>query len=228
MLNPNQNLLQLALLLANLATIASHDPTSLQTLIFLLTTQLGGPSSSPSSFSLSRPVLTVEIILPFLVRQLVTLLRELVLLNADDEDQNTLRPPPAAAPNTNTNSTAVSDRDQWLTKTETISILLSLSHLVLDSVSSRDDEKLNETDRKTIRTVADQVRGELVRLLGTHGVDVQLAEVPLAFTTTADGEAAGISIESGVVGLIERLWELQGDDEVLAAPVIGSGHGGVA
>lgn len=213
--------MQLALVLADLATVASRDPTSLHTLITLLTAQLGSaPFSASSSFS--RPILAAETILPSLVRQLVTLLRELVLLDADaDETQNTLRPPPSAAP-----TTADSDRDQWPQKTETISILLSLSHLVLDSVSTR-DEKLDET----IRNVVARVRGDLVRLLGTHGVDVQLAEVPLPFTSTttdAGGDAAGISIESGVVGLIERLWELEDDDDVAAAPAIGVGGGGVA
>ncbi|GAA5967468.1 hypothetical protein JCM8115_000799 [Rhodotorula mucilaginosa] len=210
---------RLALLLANLAAIASRDPTSLRTLITLLTTQLSPVSSSPSSSSPSRTFLAAEVILPSLVRQLVTLLRELVLLDAADGEQDTLRPP-------DTNTITDSDQDQWPRKTETISILLSLSHLVLDSVSTR-DEKLDET----MRNVAARVRGDLVGLLGTQGVDVQLAEVPLPLTatTTAVGEAAGISIESGVVGLIERLWELQDDDgAVVAAPATRSGDSGVA
>ena len=150
-------------------------------------------------------------------------MRELVLLDGADEDQNTLRPPPTAAPDMNT--IAASVQDEWPQKTETISILLSLSHLVLDSVSTR-DEKLDES----VRNVATRARGDLVRLLGTHGVNVQLAEVPLPFTatTTDAGEAVGISIESGVVGLIERLWELQDDDEVTAAPADGVGNSDVA
>lgn len=191
-------------------------------------TQLGAPPSSASS-SFSRPFLAAERILPSLVHQLVTLLRELVLLDGDDEDQNTLRPPPSAARDASANTTADADRDQWSKKTETISILLSLSHLVLDSVST--PEKLDDNaTNETIRNVVAQARGDLVRLLGTHGVDVQLAEVPLPFTaatTDAAGDAAGISIESGVTGLIERLWELQ-DDEVMAAPAVGVGDNGAA
>ncbi|GAA5883536.1 hypothetical protein JCM3774_003809 [Rhodotorula dairenensis] len=188
---------KLSALLAGLATAATRDQTSLETLVTLFA-QLGD----------RFPGLGAHVLLPSLFQQLVACLGELLVLDAFPQPLQSVSATAAAAA-----SGVVANPDET---TGTVSTLLSLCHLVLDSTIPAGFLVQSVEIESDALARAEQ---DLVRLLGTHGVDVQLAEVPLPFASTVtnsdvDGVAGGISVESGVVGLLERLWELRSGAEV--------------
>ncbi|GAA5993566.1 hypothetical protein JCM10908_000114 [Rhodotorula pacifica] len=216
---------QLYTLLADLATTAAHHPAALQILLPLLTN-----SSANLSSAFSR--LAQAVVLPSLFRQLTESVRSLLII---------AETPPGGTQQLGIATNAQSKQVNPERTSETISTLLSLSHLVLDALppaheietgTSREPSPADRTERSALALAQE----DLIRLLGTHGVDVQLAELTLPFTKTTSatktggraansfgagyeqrGEGGGISVESGIVGLLERLWELQtataGEDE---------------
>lgn len=187
-------------MLARLATRATHHPAWLETLVALLS-EIGDRFSSVAG-------LGAQVLLPVLVGQVVASLR--ALLPLDDS-------PSQGGPA----STWASPEQT----TATVSTLLSLCHLVIDRTSPADFVDRDGTGSGGAAGGGDVAAEEdLIRLVDTHGVDVQLAEIPLPYTLgeDLDGAGGGISVESGVVGLLERLWEVRaragaGPDEAAGA-----------
>lgn len=169
---------QLAILLTSLLPLAVMHPIALGNLAAIMI-QL---SSSTTRLARSR-------ILPALLQHLLAPLQSLVVLPSSLSNERILNDAYA------TDSHAV----------ERISAILSLAHLVLDATPPDEHARGGEDGSEELGAA----QSELVRLLGTHGVDAQLAEVQLPFSAAAaqGGGAAATSVESAVVGLVERIWE---------------------